>query len=71
MTAGSGAHVINPGDTAAGVLNTGSLYLNSNTTLDFTNLLAGDQIVSSGSLNVQNTATNVVQVIFPTALDIG
>ena len=71
MSAGGAAHVISPGDTAAGVLHTGSLYLNSNTTLDFTNLLGGDRIVSSGSLNVQNTATDVVQIIIPADLPIG
>ena len=66
MTAGASAHAISPGGSnAVGILNTGSLYLNSNTTLDFSNISSPsnmDQIVSTGSLNLSggNTATLIL-----------
>ncbi len=64
ISAGSGAHVISP----TGTLTTGSLYLSSLTTLDFSNLMSGTAITSTGSLNVLATGSDVVQVAVPSAL---
>ena len=66
VTAGASPHVISPGDSnAVGILNTGSLYFNSKTTLDFSNITSPsnmDKIVSTGSLNFSgdNTATLIL-----------
>ena len=62
MSAGSGPHVISPGDHGSvGVLTMGSLYLTSNTTLDFSDFNGSgtDQIVmqTGGSLNFSGGGT--------------
>ncbi|MCX5670365.1 MAG: autotransporter-associated beta strand repeat-containing protein, partial [Planctomycetota bacterium] len=61
---GSGAHIISPGDHGSvGVLHTGSLYLTSNTTLDFSDITSTtvmDQIISAGSLNFNGSGAAAI-----------
>ena len=68
VTGGGNNHAINPGGAGAiGNLTVGSLYLNGNSTLNFT--VSGspsglDKIIATGSLNVPNSA-DTVNVVVP------
>jgi fibronectin-binding autotransporter adhesin len=72
LTAGSGAHTISPGGEGLGVLSTGSLYLTSQTTLDFSQITSTsvlDQILSSGSLNFSGGGQ--ASILTPSDLPLG